>query len=123
VCLEQVQPRRYAGYPADEVNQLAATLKPFLWATVSTVSPYRRYYAYLCPQVEQGTLVPQLLSIYAVTFYLGSITRYRPHHYDNLITSPWGPRVQDFVTGQPAQFVYLMASEFARQDVTRPSIL
>jgi hypothetical protein len=54
VCLEQIQPHQYADYPADEVNQLAATLKRFLWTTVSTVSPYRRYYAYLCPPGRAG---------------------------------------------------------------------
>src|ERR671924_350294 len=63
----------------------------------------------------EAALVPQLLSIYAITFYLGSITRYRPHHFDRMISGPYGPRIQDFVTGQPLQFLYLMASEFAKQ--------
>lgn len=123
MCLEQIAPLPYVNYPLDELNRLSALVKSLLWVTVSTVQPYRRYYAYLCPPAEQGSLVEQLLSVYAITFYLGSITRYRPHHYDALFASRWGPRVQDFVTGQPAQFLYLMASEFSGQDVTRPSIL
>lgn len=43
--------------------------------------------------------LPQLMSIYAVSHCAGV----------------FGPRIQDFVTGQPLQFLYLMASEFARQ--------
>jgi hypothetical protein len=66
---------------------------------------------------------PQLLSIYAIAYYIGSITRYRPHQYDDLEISAYGPRILDFVTGQPIQFLYMMASEFIRQDVTKPAIL
>jgi hypothetical protein len=77
----------------------------------------------LCPAAEQPARLSQILSTYAITYYLGSITRYRPHHYDAITKSTFGPRIQDFVTGQPLQFLYLMASEFARQDVTKPSIL
>ena len=123
VCFEQIQPLPCTQHPLDHLNGLAATMNSLLWVTVSTVSPYRRYYAYLCPPAEQTSLVLQLLSIYAVTYYLGSITRYRPHHYDKIMASAWGARVNDFVTGQPAQFLYLMASQFVRRDVTKPSIL
>ena len=91
--------------------------------TVSTVTPYRRYYVYLCPPAERPALLPQLLSIYAISYYLGSITRYRPHHFDLVSTGTLGPRIQDFITGQPLQFIYLMASEFSEQDVTKPAIL
>jgi hypothetical protein len=124
VCVEQIVATNYGGnHPADILQTLVNLVRSKLWATVSTVPPYRRYYVYLCPPNEVGFLLPQLLSIYAVTFYLGSITRYRPHHYDALAGSSFGPRIIDFVTGQPLQFLYLMASEFACQDVTKPSIL
>jgi hypothetical protein len=124
ILFEQVNPIAYAGsYPADRLSQLVAVVKSRLWVTVSTVSPYRRYYVYLCPQAERDSLLAQLLSIYAVTYYFGSITRYRPHQYDSLLQSSFGPRVRDFVTGQPAQFIYMMASEFLKQEVTRPSII
>jgi hypothetical protein len=63
------------------------------------------------------------LSIYAITFHLGSITRYRPHHFDRIIDGHYGPRIEEFISGQPLQFIYLMASEFAEQDVTKPSIV
>lgn len=124
VCLEQINPHNYTGgYPADHLHNLVKMVRPNLWSTVSTIPPYRRYYIYMCPSTESQARLPQLLSTYAITFYLGSITRYRPHHYDAMIRGNFGPRIQDFVTGQPQQFLYLMASEFAKQDVTRPSIL
>jgi hypothetical protein len=124
ICLEQLAPHNIAGnYPADHLHHLTGIVRPHLWRTVSTIPPYRRYYVYLCPAAEQPARLSQILSTYAITYYLGSITRYRPHHYDAITKSTFGPRIQDFVTGQPLQFLYLMASEFARQDVTKPSIL
>ena len=46
-----------------------------------------------------------------------------PHHLQALLRVAYGPRVRDFVSGQPLQFLYLMASEIARRDVTTPAIL
>ena len=102
---------------------LVKSVRDYLWVTVASVPPYRRYYLYLAPTADHAQLLPQLLSIYAVTFYLGSITRYRPHHFDKIVDSPMGPRIEEFISGQPLQFIYLMASEFAEQDVTKPSIV
>jgi hypothetical protein len=124
ICYEQIAVTNCAnGYPADHILGVAASVSNILWTTVSTVPPYRRYYVYLSPPGEAASRMTQLLSMYAVMYYLGSITRYRPHHFDALMQGSYGPRIQDFVTGQPLQFLYLMTSEFARQDVTKPSIL
>jgi hypothetical protein len=121
---EQVNTHQYpGGYPADEFQHLIASIRSRLWVTVASVQPYRRYYVYLAPTREHQFLMPQLLSIYAVTYYLASITRYRPHQYDAIAAGQFGSWIQEFVTGQPLQFLYLLASEFARQDVTKPSIL
>ena len=124
ICFELTQPETYpANHPADVLNRIVGMIKPYLWATVATVPPYRRYYAYLCPPRERNSLLPQLLSIYALTYYLGSVTRYRPQDFSGFLKGKFGPRIQDFVTGQPLQFLYLMASEIAQQDITKPSIL
>lgn len=120
---EQILANHYTGRPSDEVPNLVAAIKPFLWATVASVPPYRRYYLYLAPAAEQPQILPQLLSIYAITYYLGSITRYRPHHFDAIAQGRMGPRIEEFISGQPLQFIYLLASEFAKQDVTKPSIV
>lgn len=124
LCFEQDVPHHYpGGYPADEFQPVVETIRDRLWSTVATVSPYRRYYVYLAPPPEHPNLLPQILSIYAIIYHLGSITRYRPHQYDAISDGDFGDWVQEFVNGQPLQFLYLMASEFARQDVTKPSIL
>lgn len=123
VCFEQIATVAYQHRPSDEVHQLVASVRPYLWVTVATIPPYRRYYAYLAPIAEHPSLLPQILSIHAITFYLGSITRYRPHHFDKIVDGPFGPRIEEFISGQPLQFIYMMASEFAQQEVTRPSIV
>jgi hypothetical protein len=123
IRFEQLQTRTYTHRASDEVPHLVADIKPFLWTTVASVPPYRRYYVYLAPISEHPQILPQLLSIYAITYYLGSITRYRPHHFDAIIRGPMGPRIEEFIGGQPLQFIYLVASEFAEQEVTKPSIV
>lgn len=124
ICFEQIQPLPCPdSYYADHIHRLISIVKPNLWVAVSTIPPYRRYYVYMCPPAERQNLLPQILSIYAVTYYLGSITRYRPHHFDALVGGAFGPRIQDFVSGQPQQFLYLMASEFSKQEVARPSLI
>ncbi|MGN4152216.1 YaaC family protein [Burkholderia gladioli] len=123
ICFESNVPMPYVGYAADKLNALAEQIKSSLWTTVSTVKPFRRYYLYRCPAPEQPAKLPQLLSIYALSFYLGSITRYRPHQYPKIVRGEFGPRVQDFITGQPQQFLYLIASEFAKQELAKPAIV
>lgn len=124
ICFQQITPiicqnTKYANY----LQQLFDGLRPSLWVTVATVPPYRRNYVYLRPPIEAAQTLPQLLSIYALAYYLGSITRYRPHHLPTITDTAYGPRVLDFITGQPQQFLYLIASEFARREITKPSIL
>jgi hypothetical protein len=112
-----------AAGPLAELDRLVQRVRHQLWMTVMLIPPYRRYYLYLSPQAEAVHRLPQLLSMYAVTYFFGSITRYRPDKFDDLLRGPFGPRVRDFITGQPRQFVYQLASEMARRDVARPSIL
>ncbi|TCP72980.1 YaaC family protein [Sphingomonas sp. PP-CE-1G-424] len=124
IRFEQISSRPcVGGNPLPELQHLITELRPSLWMTVTVIPPYRRYYLYLSPPGELSQRLPQLLSMYAVTYWLGSITRYRPHHFDDLLSGDYGPRIRDFVTGQPLQFLYLMASEIAQRDVARPSIL
>lgn len=124
ICFEQAAPQVYPDrHPADLLENLASLIRKRLWATVASVPPYRRYYAYLCPPAERASLMPQLLSIFALTYHLGSVTRYRPQDYDGMLVEKFGSRIQDFVTGQPTQFLYLLSSEIARQDITQPSII
>jgi hypothetical protein len=124
ICYQQVTPIVCATTKyANHLQKLFDSIREFLWVTVATVPPYRRHYVYLSPHIEEAHILPQLLSIYALAYYFGSITRYRPHHYPSITDSAFGPRVQDFITGQPRQFLYLLASEFAKREIAKPSIL
>lgn len=124
LCFEQSSTIQHPiNYPADSLYDLVLLIRNNLWATVSAIPPYRRYYAYLSPQNEFASRMPQILSIYALTYHLGSVTRYRPQDYDDILDGKFGARIQDFVTGQSAQFLYLIASEICQQELTRPSII
>jgi hypothetical protein len=113
----------YTHRAADEVQQVVDALKSRIWVTINAAQPYRRYYVYLALPTEANEILPQMLSIYAITYYLGSITRYRPQHFQTLLASPYGPRIEEFITVQPLQFVYLIASEFAEQEITKPALV
>ena len=123
ICLEQLEGVTYSARASDRVHDLVATLRHKLWRTILATPPYRKYYLYSAPLQEHAQLLPQILSIYAITYYLGSITRYRPHHFDAILSGPFGPFVEAFLNDQPAQFIYLMASEFAEKEVTKAAIL
>lgn len=124
ICFQQITPVTCATTKyANHLQPLFDSIRPNIWTTVATIPPYRRYYVYLRPASEAAQVLPQLLSVYALAYYLGSITRYRPHHLPTITDSAYGPRVQDFITGQPQQFLYLLASEFAKREIAKPSIL
>jgi len=123
MCLEQTIPLRYNHRPSDEIPKLVDNVRHRFWRTVLSAPPYRKYYCYAAPTSEQVQVLPQILSIYAITFYLGSIVRYRPHHFDRILAGPFGPFIEAFLNDQPRQFIYLMASEFAEKEVTRAAIV
>lgn len=122
ICFEQSAPIPYNRHGVDVATTLSQTGKHLLWAAVASLSPYRRYYLYICPH-DRMLLLPQLASIYALTFYLGSVTRYRPTVFRSILDGPYGPRIAEFISGQPAQFIYLMASEFAKREITQPALV
>lgn len=119
VRLEQLVPHSYTGRPSDRLLAVVEALRPYIWSTATTVRPFRRYYLYAAPSAEHASILPQALSIYAVAYYLGSITRYRPQHFSRIISGDFGTFIQEFLSSQPTQFLYLMASDFAKRDVVR----
>lgn len=123
ITLELKEPVDYTGRPSDRVAELVRRIRPLLWATATTVDPYRHYYLYCAPSGQHPQVLPQLASIYAMAFYLGSITRYRPQHFRSILESPVGGFVQEVLASQPTQFLYLVASEFAARDVVRAPLV
>jgi len=123
LCFEQVSPITYSGQARDKIPELVQTVKPLLWQTVLSNRPYRKYYLYASPASEHSGIMPQLASIYAITYFLGSIVRYRPREFDDILDGQYGPFIQAFLNDQANQFIYLMASEFVEREVTRAAIV
>lgn len=123
LCFEQVTPMRYGHRPSDVLPDLAGEFRHNLWATVLSLPPYRKHYLYTSPALETPQRLPQLLSIYAVMYYLGSITRYRPQDFAKIVAGSFGVQIHTILSEQPTQFIYLMTSEFAKQEVTKAAIV
>jgi YaaC-like Protein len=123
LCLEQSTPVTYNHRPTENVMDLVTPVRPVLWRIVSAVpgSSYRRYYLYLAPP---GTArLTQFEAVWAILFYLGSAVRYRPHRFDEITDGPYGPFVDEFISAQLEQLLYLFASEMSRREVARPAIV
>jgi hypothetical protein len=124
ICLEQINTIEYSiGWLPNAVPELINSIRPYIWQIVLSSPPYRAYYLYLPPLIEQNYILPQLLSAYAILYYFGSITRYRPHRFDQILNSSYGPYVESFLHDQPSQMLFLMASEFAKREVTKAAIV
>lgn len=114
---QQKEPIGYEHRPSDYISQLVQKIKPFLWVNVLDVPPYKDYCLYRVPSTNRECVLPQLASVYALFYYLGSVTRYRPHKFDNVISGSFGAQLQEIIAVAPGQFIYLMASEFAQQEI------
>lgn len=122
-CLEQSSPVTYTGRPSDNVAALVESVKPYLWTLALSDYPFRQYYLYADPSPGRSEAVPQLLSVYALMFYFGSMTRYQPNLFRAVLGGPYGAQVEEFLGNQPSQFLYLLASEFQQQDVAQGALL
>lgn len=122
-CFQQKSVKKYAQRSADVVMPLVASVRHKLWKNILSVPPYRKYYVYMSPATESGDRLSQLLSIYCIFYYLGSVTRYRPYVFDTIQKGEYGAHIQEILANLPNQFIYLMASEFAQQEVTRAAII
>ncbi len=123
ICFEQLNTIRYSHRPSDNVPELILTIKNNLWSSVLSVPPYRKYYAYLSPPSELNHRLPQLGSIFAIFFYFGSITRYRPYNFEKILSGTYGGHIRELIETVPNQFLYLLASEFCQQEISKASIL
>ena len=80
-------------------------------------------YRYYLGDVPAARRFPQLCSAYAIMFYLGSLTRYKPYDFDKIIKRDYAWLVSEFLETQPLQFVYVLASTISGVDVVRPFAL
>lgn len=114
---------QYTGRPADKLQDLVQSIRDDLWSNVTSVPPYRKYYVHLSPRAETNSRLHQLLSIYALFYYLGSVTRYRPQRFYEIMIGIHGTQLHEVLLNIPQQFLYLIASEFAKQDVAHAAII
>lgn len=118
---EQLHPHGYTGRAADKVMDVVSTVRPYLWQTVTAVDPFRRYYLFLSQPTEKR--LHQVVSVYALLFWLGSLTRYQPVELLELLQGTYGGFFREFLATQPSQLLYILASELMEKDVARPAIV
>jgi YaaC-like Protein len=123
VCFQQILPESYNANPAEALARIIGKFRNRMWETARIATPYRKPYVYCCPPAERNARLPQMLSVYLLMFFLGSITRYFPLYFDDLLESRYGPLVETFLTETPMQFLYLMASEILGREVSKPAII
>jgi len=121
ICLEQINVLHFQRNPSNIINELSSQLKNDLWEILVNTTPYKKYYLLL----EQPPFlrINQWCNIYALSYYLGSITRYRPKQFADLIKGPYGPQIQEFVNHQIYHFIYAIASIFSRREILKPGII
>ncbi len=121
ICFEQRTPINLTSFPSDSLDTLNGILKNNLWTILLSSPPYRRFYAYAAAAGE--IVLHQLLSTYALAYYFGSVTRYRPHQFQLMLESRYGSFIREFVDHQILQFIYLLAAHFDRRDVVKPAVI
>ena len=98
------------------IGRLCAKLRDIGFHAILTQKGYRYYIDNFAPR----EVLPQLCAIYAVMFYLGSITRYKPHYFDAIVSRGYDWLVAEFLETQPTQFLYLLSSHVAGVEVIKP---
>ena len=107
---------------AQAIMEIIRGIRPILSRFVTTIPPdFRRYYFFALDSGE--VRYPQLLCYYAFMFYLGSMARYHPRQLRKLLDSELAPFVVEFLSTVPLQFLYLIASEFKKQEVSRAAVV
>ncbi|MBA2724918.1 MAG: hypothetical protein H0U53_02915 [Actinobacteria bacterium] len=62
-------------------------------------------------------------SVYALMFFLGSITRHRPTDLLDALEGRYGAFIREFLATQPRQFVFEIACEFRKQEVSQAAVV
>jgi hypothetical protein len=98
------------------IRELAEIVREIgVWPILT--SSGNRFYFCAVPKRDQ---LPALASIYAVMFYLGSITRYKPYDFEKIVTHKHAWLIGEFLNTQPTQFLYVLASHLDGVEVVRP---
>jgi hypothetical protein len=98
------------------ISNVAKKLRAIGIGPILTAQGYRFYFANTAPR----DFVPYLAAVYCISFYLGSVTRYKPDVFDKIISGRYSWVIAEFLATQPTQFLYSLASDLAGVDVGRP---
>jgi hypothetical protein len=98
------------------IRTLAKKLAPLGVGAILTGNGYRLYLS----DVPPSQRLPQLAAVYGVMFYLGSITRYRPHEFERLIHGGESWLIGEYFSTQPTQFIHILCSFLAGRVVHKP---
>lgn len=75
---------------------------------------YRMYFP-LSPKVA----ISSTSVIYAIMFFLGSVTRYNPYFFDSLMNEKEQWLISEFLNTQPSQFLYFLISYMVGKPICR----
>jgi hypothetical protein len=121
IIYEQKKPTAYTRRPSDRLHDLVRLISPELWTIIRSTPPYRRYYLNLFSPVNKR--LNPLIAIYLLSFYLGSVTRYRPYEFEKIQDSTYGMFIAEFLETEGLQFWYKLACEFGQQSVSLPAVV
>jgi YaaC-like Protein len=88
--------------PAIDCHRLVELIRPELWTIVRSTPPYRRYYLTLFSPSNKR--LNPIIAVYLLCFYLGSVTRYRPHEFEKIQDSKYGMFIAEFLETEGLQF-------------------
>jgi hypothetical protein len=113
----ETKPRRYhsnRGIDAAIGVTASRVRRSGVWAIV-TPNGYSWYF-FGAPTKSR---LPSYCSAYAVMFYLGSITRYKPYDFHKIVKG-YAWLINEFLDTQPAQVLHILASTIAGSEVVIP---
>lgn len=109
------KPTSYNGDPLEVLPSLSEQCQAAGMSSILTADGYRFYVASMSARARMHPL----LASYLVTFYLGSVARYRPEDLDKILKGKWGWTFSEFLSTQGRQMVYLFANEVLGREVVK----
>jgi hypothetical protein len=113
---EMTEPVVYRERPAVALRDVVQSVKPYLWASLGNAPPRWTHHVYLA----SSNRLPQMLSLFLLLFYFTSTIQRRPDIWEQLIADPLGVFIVKFISDQPVQLLFMLASEFAQRQVVPP---
>ncbi|MEQ9453379.1 MAG: YaaC family protein [Phycisphaeraceae bacterium] len=108
----------YQDSPIEVLGKAAASIWKDIWSEVIPGG-----YRFWLSSISHAKRLAQLASAYQVMFYLGSMTRYRPHDFQKLADGKHGWMIHEFLSTQPIQFVYFCGSDIINAEMAPPELV